>query len=123
MPFTKVGRNEYESPSGRKFNLNQVRLYYAKGGHFPGQAGMRDQFPKSKAHYSPTASGAAAKPTFVNSGAVNAAKSSTPWSILRGSKQYFAPLSYTRPQDADTGTAQMADRERRRASRDYNRRK
>ena len=58
MPFTKIGRDQYQGPSGKKFNLNQVRLYYAEGGHFPGQKGMADQFPKS--HNSPTAPGAVA---------------------------------------------------------------
>ena len=32
MPFKKVGPNEYESPSGRKFTEKQVKLYYATGG-------------------------------------------------------------------------------------------
>ncbi len=34
MPFRKVGRNKYRGPSGRIFNLNQVRMYYARGGTF-----------------------------------------------------------------------------------------
>lgn len=38
MPFKKVGDDRYTSPSGRHFNGAQVRLYYAHGGHFPGQA-------------------------------------------------------------------------------------
>lgn len=37
MPFTKVGENDYTSPSGRHFNSAQVRLYYAHGGSFPGE--------------------------------------------------------------------------------------
>jgi hypothetical protein len=37
MPFKKVGSNDYTSPSGRHFNSAQVRLYYAGGGHFPGE--------------------------------------------------------------------------------------
>ena len=37
MPFKKVGDNNYTSPSGRHFNGAQVRLYYANGGHFPGE--------------------------------------------------------------------------------------
>jgi hypothetical protein len=41
MPFTKTGPNQYEGPSGKKFNLNQVRLYYAGGNHFPGQKGFQ----------------------------------------------------------------------------------
>ena len=32
MPFTKVGPNEYRSPSGRKFTSAQVRMYYATNG-------------------------------------------------------------------------------------------
>lgn len=38
MPFTKVGKNDYKSPSGRHFNGKQVALYYATGGfkHKPG---------------------------------------------------------------------------------------
>lgn len=38
MPFKKVGDNNYTSPTGRHFNSAQVRLYYANGGHFPGEA-------------------------------------------------------------------------------------
>ena len=37
MPVKKVG-NEYEGPSGKKFNKAQVALYYAGGGKFPGQS-------------------------------------------------------------------------------------
>lgn len=37
MPFAKLGHGRYEGPSGRKFDLAQVRLWYAKGGKFPGQ--------------------------------------------------------------------------------------
>lgn len=32
MPFKKTGRNEYTSPSGRKFTKKQVRKYYATDG-------------------------------------------------------------------------------------------
>lgn len=39
MPFKKTGTDSYTSPSGRKFNSAQVRLYYAHGGHFPGEKG------------------------------------------------------------------------------------
>ena len=121
MPFTKIGRNKYESPSGRTFDKKQVGLYYSLGGHFPGQKGMSDQFPKN--HNSPTAPGAAAKPNLAASGATNAARSSTPTSILNGGKQTFGPLAYSRPDDQDSGWARMAARETRRASADYNRRK
>jgi hypothetical protein len=37
MPFRKVGPDKYKSPSGRTFNTSQVRLYYSRGGRFPGQ--------------------------------------------------------------------------------------
>ena len=39
MPFKKTGPDSYTSPSGRHFNSAQVRLYYAHGGHFPGEQG------------------------------------------------------------------------------------
>jgi len=32
MPFTKIGKNQYKSPSGRVFNLKQVKMYYATKG-------------------------------------------------------------------------------------------
>jgi hypothetical protein len=32
MPFKKVGRNRYRSPSGRIFTKKQVALYHATGG-------------------------------------------------------------------------------------------
>lgn len=32
MPFTKVGKNKYKSPSGRKFTKKQVVAYYATKG-------------------------------------------------------------------------------------------
>lgn len=32
MPFRKIGRNRYLSPSGRIFTAKQVRLYYATRG-------------------------------------------------------------------------------------------
>ena len=32
MPFKKVGKNRYRSPSGKIFTLKQVRAYYATGG-------------------------------------------------------------------------------------------
>jgi hypothetical protein len=34
MPFKKVGKNKYKSPSGKTFTWNQVKLYYAHNG-FP----------------------------------------------------------------------------------------
>lgn len=37
MPFKKLGHGKYKGPSGRVFNLAQVRLYYSGGGKFPGQ--------------------------------------------------------------------------------------
>ncbi len=36
MPFTKVGKDDYTSPSGRHFNGAQVRLWHANGDKFPG---------------------------------------------------------------------------------------
>jgi hypothetical protein len=30
MPFTKVGKNKYKSPSGKTMTLKQVKRYYAK---------------------------------------------------------------------------------------------
>jgi hypothetical protein len=44
MPFKKVGQDQYVSPRGNKFTRSQVRLYYAKGGRFPGE-GMRESAP------------------------------------------------------------------------------
>ena len=38
MPFKKTGTDDYTGPSGKHFNLNQVRLYYANGGKFPAHA-------------------------------------------------------------------------------------
>jgi len=32
MPFKKVGRNKYKSPSGKKYTGKQVRAYYATNG-------------------------------------------------------------------------------------------
>lgn len=32
MPFRKVGRNSYRSPSGKKYTAKQVRAYYATRG-------------------------------------------------------------------------------------------
>jgi len=32
MPFKKVGKNTYKSPSGRKMTKAQVKAYYAKKG-------------------------------------------------------------------------------------------
>lgn len=32
MPFKKVGKNKYTSPSGRKFTTKQVKMYYATNG-------------------------------------------------------------------------------------------
>ena len=83
---------------------------------------MGDQFPKSPAHFSPTAPGAAAKPSFDNSGAVNAATSPTPNSVLAGGRAYFGPLEYSK-RDGDQeywSPDRVADRERRRASEEFN---
>jgi hypothetical protein len=40
MPFNKVGKDDYTSPSGRHFNTAQVRLYHANGDKFPGEKKM-----------------------------------------------------------------------------------
>lgn len=32
MPFKKIGKNKYKSPSGRTFTAGQVKLYYATNG-------------------------------------------------------------------------------------------
>lgn len=32
MPFKKVGKNKYKSPSGKIYTKKQVRAYYATGG-------------------------------------------------------------------------------------------
>lgn len=37
MPFKKVGTDDYTGPSGKHFNYNQVKLYYSRGGSFPGE--------------------------------------------------------------------------------------
>lgn len=56
MPFTKVGKDDYTSPTGRHFNTAQVKLYYANGGHFPGEKTV------NKGHRSKEASFAAGGP-------------------------------------------------------------
>jgi len=37
MPFKKKGKDDYTGPSGKHFDLAQVKLYYSLGGKFPGQ--------------------------------------------------------------------------------------
>lgn len=37
MPFTRLGPNRYQGPTGKIFDLKQVQLYYANGGKFPGK--------------------------------------------------------------------------------------
>ena len=32
MPFKKVGKNKYKSPSGRTYTAKQMRAYYATKG-------------------------------------------------------------------------------------------
>jgi len=32
VPFKKIGKNKFKSPSGRIFTGDQVKLYYATGG-------------------------------------------------------------------------------------------
>ena len=124
MAFIKTGRNEYESPSGKKHTRKEVERHYAEGGHFPGTRRMGAEFPKAPGYNSPTAPGAAARPRLNSSGAVNAATSPTPTSILAGTKQTFGPLEYaTRDKSAQGfwNPEDMARREVRRARREYNR--
>ena len=47
MPFKKVGRNKYKSPSGRTFTKKQVNLYHAGNG-FPKKSGRKKR--SSKRH-------------------------------------------------------------------------
>lgn len=55
MPFTKVGKNAYISPSGRHFNGAQVRLWHANGDKFPGQKTSEGAM-SNKGHMSKTES-------------------------------------------------------------------
>ena len=48
MPFTKIGQNTYQSPSGRKYNQKQVNLWYAGGGKFPGEKGPGELPPREQ---------------------------------------------------------------------------
>jgi len=34
MPFTKIGKNKYKSPSGKKWTKKQVVAYYSSKGTF-----------------------------------------------------------------------------------------
>jgi hypothetical protein len=34
MPFKRISKNKYKSPSGRTFTDSQVKLYYSLGGTF-----------------------------------------------------------------------------------------
>lgn len=46
MPFKKTGKDEYTSPSGRKFNKKQVALYYANDGFPDKKKGKKETKPK-----------------------------------------------------------------------------
>jgi hypothetical protein len=35
MPFKRISKNKYKSPSGKTYTDSQVKLYYSLGGHFP----------------------------------------------------------------------------------------
>ena len=59
MPFKKVGKDDYTSPSGRHFNQAQVNLYYANGGKFPGEKTKEPAMAFSKGMKPQTASYAA----------------------------------------------------------------
>jgi len=62
MPFSKVGPDKYQTPSGRTYTGAQRRLWFARGGKFPGEKGpgeldrnpypgsegMRAQFPQDQ---------------------------------------------------------------------------
>lgn len=61
MPFTKVGKDDYTSPSGRHFNGSQVRLWHANGEKFPGQKTSEGAM-SNKGHRSKTESFAAGGP-------------------------------------------------------------
>jgi len=41
MPFTKVGKNKWESPSGKKYTKDQLSLYYMTDG-------FKKKLPKEK---------------------------------------------------------------------------
>jgi hypothetical protein len=58
MPFTKVGPNQWRSPSGRLFNDKQVALAEAHGGEFPkaGSAYRKTQAANRKAKKTPPSS-------------------------------------------------------------------
>lgn len=62
MPFKKVGNDDYTSPSGRHFDSAQVRLYYAHGGHFPGQEGHSEGGTVNKGYMAKTQAYAAGGP-------------------------------------------------------------
>lgn len=47
MPFKKISKGMYKSPSGKKFTEKQVRLYYATEG-FTKKKGGGDYPPKKK---------------------------------------------------------------------------
>jgi len=55
MPFKKVGKDDYTSPSGRHYNSAQVQLWHARGGKFPGEKGPGEMSSKGSgpkvAHY------------------------------------------------------------------------
>ena len=46
MPFKKIGKNKYKSPSGRTFTEAQVKLYYATDG-FKNKRPKRGSFKKN----------------------------------------------------------------------------
>ena len=48
MPFRKVGKDRYKSPSGRTFTSGQVRAYYAKKGNKPSAGNPRTTRPTRK---------------------------------------------------------------------------
>lgn len=48
MPFKKVGKNKYKSPSGRTFTRKQVIMYYSLGGKFPKHKNKKHKYAKQR---------------------------------------------------------------------------
>ena len=46
MPFKKIGKDKFKSPSGRVFNKAQVKLYYANDGFPKKKKDLRDKVRK-----------------------------------------------------------------------------
>ena len=48
MPFKKVGRNKYKSPSGRTWTERQMKAYYATDGFTKGKTKAKKRKTKRK---------------------------------------------------------------------------